>query len=104
MKLASYIADGKPAPDVYLLAAERLGVVPARCVVFEDAPPGVAAAVAAGMRVVAVPNANTRDAAFAISPEVVLPDLHAVIPWLRDQGIGGSVQSVRIRRSRPLRR
>jgi HAD superfamily hydrolase (TIGR01509 family) len=87
------VTRGKPAPDVYLLAAERLGVAPARCVVLEDAPPGVAAAVGAGMRVVAVPNPNTREAEFAISPEVVLPDLHAVIPWLQDQGIGSSPQS-----------
>ena len=43
------VACGKPAPDVYLLAADRLRVAPARCVVFEDAPTGIAAAVAAGM-------------------------------------------------------
>jgi beta-phosphoglucomutase-like phosphatase (HAD superfamily) len=91
------VARGKPAPDVYLLAAERLGVAPARCVVLEDAPSGIASAVAAGMRAVAVANAHTRDAEFAVAPETVLPDLHAVIPWLQDQGIGGSPQSVRDR-------
>jgi HAD superfamily hydrolase (TIGR01509 family) len=42
----------KPAPDVFLLAAERLGVPPASCVVVEDSPGGVTAAVAAGMRCV----------------------------------------------------
>jgi len=42
------IAAGKPAPDLYLAAAARLGVVPARCVVIEDAPKGIAAAKAAG--------------------------------------------------------
>lgn len=45
---------GKPAPDVFLLAAEALGVEPARSVVIEDAPAGVAAAKAAGMRCLAV--------------------------------------------------
>ncbi len=45
---------GKPAPDPYLLAAERLGVDPARCLVLEDAPAGVAAGKAAGMTVWAV--------------------------------------------------
>ncbi|HYW51651.1 MAG TPA: HAD-IA family hydrolase [Gemmatimonadaceae bacterium] len=46
---------GKPAPDMFLLAAERLGVTPERCLVFEDAMPGVVAAQAAGMQVVLVP-------------------------------------------------
>jgi HAD superfamily hydrolase (TIGR01509 family) len=40
---------GKPAPDIYLLAAHRLGVAPGRCLVYEDADAGVAAALAAGM-------------------------------------------------------
>lgn len=47
---------GKPAPDMFLLAAERVGVPPADCVVFEDADPGIAAARAAGMTVVRVPS------------------------------------------------
>ena len=48
------VANGKPAPDPYLLAAERLGVDPAACLVFEDAPAGIASARAAGMTVWAV--------------------------------------------------
>lgn len=46
---------GKPAPDMFLLAAERLGVPADRCLVFEDAVPGIEAARAAGMQVVVVP-------------------------------------------------
>lgn len=53
---SSEVAHGKPAPDVFLLTAQRLGVPPAACVVIEDSRPGVAAALAAGMRVVAVTN------------------------------------------------
>jgi mannitol-1-/sugar-/sorbitol-6-/2-deoxyglucose-6-phosphatase len=48
--------QAKPAPDVYLTAARRLGVVPASCLALEDSPPGIAAAKAAGMRCVAVPD------------------------------------------------
>ncbi|MFH1496301.1 MAG: HAD-IA family hydrolase [Verrucomicrobiota bacterium] len=47
---------GKPAPDMFLLAAEKMGVPADRCLVFEDAEPGVQAALAAGMRVVRVPS------------------------------------------------
>jgi HAD superfamily hydrolase (TIGR01509 family) len=45
------VARGKPAPDVYLYAAEQCGVEPQRCIVVEDTPPGVKAGVAAGMTV-----------------------------------------------------
>ncbi|KUO14479.1 HAD family hydrolase [Streptomyces dysideae] len=45
------VGRGKPAPDLFLYAAERMGVVPGRCVVVEDSPLGVQAAVAAGMDV-----------------------------------------------------
>ncbi|MFE0730809.1 HAD family hydrolase [Streptomyces antibioticus] len=45
------VGKGKPAPDLFLYAAERMGVEPARCVVVEDSPLGVQAAVAAGMDV-----------------------------------------------------
>jgi sugar-phosphatase len=51
---AEDVRHGKPSPDVYLLAAGRLGVAPADCVVVEDAPAGIQAARAAGMRVVAL--------------------------------------------------
>ncbi|MFF8358493.1 HAD family hydrolase [Streptomyces chartreusis] len=45
------VGRGKPAPDLFLHAAERMGVAPARCLVVEDSPLGVQAAVAAGMDV-----------------------------------------------------
>lgn len=50
----------KPDPELFLLAARQLGVRPERCVVFEDSANGMRAALAAGMRCVAVPNALTR--------------------------------------------
>ena len=50
------VPRGKPAPDVYLEAARRLGVEPARSAAVEDSGNGIRAAQAAGMRVVAIPN------------------------------------------------
>lgn len=64
---AEEVAHGKPAPDVFLEAARRLGAEPADCVVVEDAAPGVLAARVAGMACVAVPYAaqTAGDEAFA---------------------------------------
>jgi len=50
------VARRKPAPDIYLLAAKRLGVAPANTVAIEDSGPGIAAARAAGMKTVAIPH------------------------------------------------
>jgi HAD superfamily hydrolase (TIGR01509 family) len=50
------VARGKPAPDVYLEAARRLGVDAARCAAIEDSANGIRSAHAAGMRVIAIPN------------------------------------------------
>jgi HAD superfamily hydrolase (TIGR01509 family) len=78
------VARGKPAPDVYLEAARRLGADPARCVAVEDSSNGIRSAAAAGMAVVAVPMrafppapdalalaAVSVDGIAAVTPEVV---------------------------------
>lgn len=69
---AEEVPRGKPAPDVYLLAAERLGVDPTRCLALEDSPTGARAARAAGMTCWAVPDpAHTTARAFdGITPHV----------------------------------
>lgn len=79
------VTRGKPAPDGYRLAAERLGSEPASCIAFEDAPPGVAAAREAGARVVAL--TTTHPPAQLENADVVIPDFGGVIvrsgtPWL----------------------
>jgi beta-phosphoglucomutase len=56
------VTHGKPAPDIFLAAAAALGVAPAACLVIEDAPAGVAAAHAGGMRCLAVRRAGQADA------------------------------------------
>ena len=62
---------GKPAPDIFLAAANDLGVEPARCLVFEDAPSGLEAARAAGMSVVCVPDPAMDRELFAEADEVL---------------------------------
>ena len=70
------VPRGKPAPDVYLEAARRLGVAPARCAAVEDSASGIRAAHAAGMRVIAYPNRHYPPAADALAlADVVLESL-----------------------------
>jgi beta-phosphoglucomutase len=72
------VANGKPAPDVFLLAAEQLGLAPDRCIVVEDAPVGIQAARAAGMRAVAVTTTNTAEDLEAAGAQHVASDLQAL--------------------------
>jgi HAD superfamily hydrolase (TIGR01509 family) len=72
------VPRGKPGPDVYLEAARRLGVDPHRCAAIEDSANGIRSARAAGMRVVAIPNA-----AFP-PPEVALSLAAVVLRSIRD--------------------
>ncbi len=55
-----FVQRGKPAPDMFLLAAERMGVAPSECLVYEDGRSGIEAAAAAGMACVYVPSAEAR--------------------------------------------
>ncbi|MFI9232981.1 HAD family hydrolase [Streptomyces rimosus] len=72
---ADDITRGKPDPEPFLLAARRLGVDPARCVVFEDAPAGLASGRAAGMTTVALTTTHRAD---ELSADVVVEDLSAL--------------------------
>ncbi len=58
---ASMVERGKPAPDIYKLAVERLGLKPEECVAVEDAPNGVKSAYDAGLKVIMVPDASEPD-------------------------------------------
>ena len=75
--VAQDVTRGKPAPDVYLLAAQRLQLAPSQCLVLEDAPNGIAAAKAAGMTCIAIPNKDTR-ALDLSAADAVMPSLLAV--------------------------
>ncbi len=72
---ADQTAHGKPAPDPYLLAAERLGVDPTRCLVVEDAPLGLQAAQAAGCATLAVVTTTARE---KLRADAVVGDLSEV--------------------------
>jgi len=65
------LKEGKPAPDIFLLAAKRIGVDPAECLVFEDAPTGTEAALAAGMSVVVVPDPNMDHCHFKNASQII---------------------------------
>ena len=70
------VARGKPAPDVYLETARRLGVEPARCAAIEDSASGIRAAHSAGMRVIAYPNRHYPPAADVLAlADVVIESL-----------------------------
>ena len=79
------VARGKPAPDVFLEAARRLGVAPPRCLVIEDSRNGVLAGRAAGMRVVLVPNASMPPGPGVIEMADIVLERLADLPaaWLR---------------------
>jgi pseudouridine-5'-monophosphatase len=65
------IKRGKPAPDMFLLAAKRMQALPASCLVFEDSPAGIEAARAAGMFAVAVPDPNMDDQAYPGAHQII---------------------------------
>jgi beta-phosphoglucomutase-like phosphatase (HAD superfamily) len=65
------IKKGKPAPDIFLLAAKRMQADPSHCLVIEDAPAGIEAARAAGMFAVAVPDPNMDDQAYANAHQII---------------------------------
>jgi HAD superfamily hydrolase (TIGR01509 family) len=77
------VPRGKPAPDVYLEAARRLGVEAERCAAIEDSHSGIRSAKAAGMEVVAIPNPRyPPDEAALAEADVVLPSIDRLTPTM----------------------
>jgi len=86
---ADDITRGKPDPEPYLLAARQLGVDPARCVVFEDAPAGLKAGRAAGMTTVAL---TTTHQAHELTADLVVNDLSSLSVLVTAEGVEISVR------------
>jgi HAD superfamily hydrolase (TIGR01509 family) len=80
------IAHGKPAPDIFIAAAARLGVAPGDCIVLEDSEPGVIGAAAAGMMPVMVPDLHQPSVELLLLKPLVLGSLSAVAMHLRAIG------------------
>jgi HAD superfamily hydrolase (TIGR01509 family) len=72
------VVRGKPAPDIFLRAAEKMGVAPGRCAVVEDSVSGVTAGLAAGMVVFAFAGGVTSAAALTLDSAVVFDDMRAL--------------------------
>ena len=72
------VERGKPAPDIFLLAASRIDVEAANCVVLEDSEPGVRAALAAGMMPIMVPDLHGPSSSLLAREPLVLASLHEV--------------------------
>ena len=82
--VASEGLPGKPAPDVFLAAAARLGVAPEDCLAFEDAVNGIQSAAAAGMLVVGVTTNVTAAELLAAGARFTIPDFETLPPEIED--------------------
>lgn len=86
---AAMVANGKPAPDLFLFAAESLGYPPAACLVVEDSPAGILAAKAAGMKVVAFTGGSHaatdehRAEAARLDPDAIIADMRLLPALVR---------------------
>jgi HAD superfamily hydrolase (TIGR01509 family) len=91
---ASMVARGKPAPDLFLHAAQSMGVAPQSCLVIEDSPAGVEAAKKAGMRVFGfvggshATKAGLRRALAALDPDAIFDDMAMLPDLLASSGAG----------------
>jgi beta-phosphoglucomutase len=83
------VARGKPHPDVFLAAAELIGVAPAQCLAFEDAPAGIQAARAAGMTCVALTTGFSAEALATVgaTPDLAVRDYDEFLAVARAKGL-----------------
>jgi len=82
------VTNSKPAPDCYLLAVRRMGLLPSECVAIEDTEHGVCSASAAGVACLAVPNEMSRNHDFS-KASAVFDDLAAAASWILHRAAAG---------------
>ena len=93
---ATMVAEGKPAPDLFLLAASRMHVLPEQCIVIEDSPAGIEAARRAGMRALAFTGgsharlAGHRERLEALAPDAIFDDMAHLPELIGTMGGNGS--------------
>jgi len=93
--VAEDVSRGKPFPDPYLLGAERAGVKPENCIVFEDAPSGIRSGRAAGCKVIALLTTHSREQVEAAQPDFVVKDL-SCITVQRTTGTAGITVTIKM--------
>jgi len=93
---AEDVERNKPAPDCYLLAAQRLGLDPAQCVAIEDTEAGVTAAASAGMPVLAVPHELSRHQDFSRAT-AVFGSLREAVAWIEARSGSAAVTAAATR-------
>ena len=87
---ADQVANGKPAPDIFLFAADQMGAAPDRCAVIEDSVSGVTAGLSAGMAVFAFAGGVTSAEALSIGGAVVFDDMRELPAVLRAHETGST--------------
>ncbi|KAF8742452.1 hypothetical protein AX14_004320 [Amanita brunnescens Koide BX004] len=84
---AEDVTQGKPNPEPYLLGAQKCGVQPETCIVFEDAPSGVRSGRAAGCKTIALLTSHTKQQLESSKPDYIIKDMSCVEVKLTDEGI-----------------
>ena len=85
--VAAMVPRGKPAPDIYIEAARRLGVMPEEAIGVEDAPSGVRAIHASGLFPVLVPDQDQPDEALASLCGLIVPSLRELRSWIAEKKV-----------------
>ncbi|KAJ7490386.1 HAD-like domain-containing protein [Mycena galericulata] len=91
--VAEDVSQGKPWPDPYLLGAQKCGVKPENCVVFEDAPAGIRSGQAAGCKTIGFLTTHSRELMEACKPDFLVKDMASVTVKITENGVNVTVHT-----------